>query len=145
MFLKAAVYAFYNTDADEPDPGTSSSLEPSNLGRITIDYQNTCFGVNETTISWLYYPVHDSPCAESHYYELDLYSITGSGDLQLIDGLDSIEESIVINSSNLISTNNEMIYFKVSVLSQNNDSRSCGTTEYLQEIFSGKGNHQRVR
>ena len=130
-------------DADTPDTNTSSSLEPSHLGRIIINYHDTNIDVDKTTISWLYYPVHNSPCAKSNYYELGLYSRTGSGDLQYLNSLDSMEESITFDCPNLISPNNEtMIYFNITVLSNNNDS--CATTEYLQTL-SGQGNHNKHR
>ena len=138
VFISCNLY----TDADEPDTNTSSSLEPSHLGRIVINSQDTNIDVNGATISWLYYPEPDSPCAESNYsyYEVGLYSRTGSGDLQYLNSLDSMEESITI-TSNLISPNNETtIYFNVSVFSPSIGPEPCATTEYLQ-TFSGKGNY----
>ena len=139
--MKVIVHFLIYIDATAPDPGTSSSLEPSNRGRIIVNYQDMNIGVNETFLNWFYLPDYASPCAESRYYELGLYSRTGSGDLQSIDeSIDSMiqEESITIDSTNLYSSNDDtLIYFNVSALATNS-SESCATTEYLQTI-SGLG------
>ena len=90
-------------------------------------------------ISWLYYPENGSPCAESRDYELDLYSrMPSSGDMQFLERVYLMVDSIRINSSLLYSQDDDtLLYFKVSVLT-NDSNEACATTEYLH-TFSDLG------
>ena len=131
------MFIYNYIDTTEPDPGTSSSLEPSNLGEIILNYQDMFIGVNETFISWFYVPNYASPCVESQYYEFSLYRRSGSGDMQYLNSTYTVNKNITINSSHLYSQDDDtLIYFTVSALA--NPNVICTTTEYYQTI-SGLG------
>ena len=130
---------FICIDPAAPDPGTSSSLEPSNLGRIILDYQELLIGVNKVSLSWLYFPENGSQCAESSIYNFRICTRTGSGDLQHLYSIDLTDDSITISSSLLYSQDDDtLIYIKVSVLARRDSREACATTEYLHTL-SGLG------
>ena len=133
--MLGVLFIIIQTDIRVRDPsGNLDFLQPSLHDRLTLDYQHLEYGLETTSIRWLYFPEPMSPCAASTY-QLDVYSQDeiseeSQRDITAFYSTQSTERSVDIDSNLLKNAGNSLPnYFRISA------SQDCATSPYFHNLL----------